>query len=227
MATHSWDVLARLSRDVPRSVVARAEAHVPGAAVSPALASASVVLLREGDAGLETYLLHRHARMPFAPSFVVFPGGGEHPEDRQVGLAPRVGCALRETWEETGVRLSPADLQPWAHWVTPEVEPRRYDTFFFVAALPQGAVAADVSGEADRAGWMSPSAALRAWARGEIALMPPTVATLTELADQADLAGVRAAAHHRVVASVLPRLVPGPAGWSFGYPGRAPLAGRG
>ncbi|MCW2809615.1 MAG: hypothetical protein JWP61_73 [Friedmanniella sp.] len=219
MVSHSWDVLARLSLTVPEAVAARADARPPGSAVSPAVPSASVVLLREGGSGLETYLLHRHARMPFAPSFVVFPGGGEHPDDRSVDLPPRVACALRETAEETGVRLTPDALRPWAHWITPEVEPRRYDTVFFVAALPPGAEAADVSGETDRAGWTAPAQALSAWRRGAVALMPPTVATLTELAEVADLAAVEHLARDRVVARVLPVLVPGPQGWTFRYPG--------
>ena len=73
--------------------------------------------------------------MPFAASMVVFPGGRL---DRKTPLAadPVRACALRETEEETGVRFDAADLQDWAHWITPELEPRRYDTQFFVAALP-------------------------------------------------------------------------------------------
>lgn len=121
-------------------------------------------LLRQQPAGLQTYLLHRHARMPSAPSTVVFPGRGVDPVDGSGGTDPVRACALRETYEETGVRLGEGDLHAWAHWTTPEFEPRRHDTRFFVAALPDGQVARDVSGETDRAEWTAPAAALDAFA---------------------------------------------------------------
>ena len=84
-------------------------------------------------------MLHRHARMPFAPSMVVFPGGRVDPADDDLirsSADPIRRCAIRETTEETGVVLAETDLHPWAHWITPEIEPRRYDTWFFVAAMP-------------------------------------------------------------------------------------------
>ena len=219
MPTRSLDVLIRLDRRVPSAVAARAAA-VAGPPV-PARASASVVLLREGAAGegLETYLLHRHARMAFAPSVVVFPGGGVDPGDP--GPDRRLSCALRETAEETGVVLAPEALAPWAHWVTPEVEPRRYDTLFYVAALPADAEARDVSGETTHAGWRRPASALAAAARGELALMPPTVSVLLELADLPDLAAVADAARDRVVEVVLPGLQRADDGWVFVYPASA------
>ncbi len=123
--------------------------------MTPRLA-ASVVLCRDGASGLETYLLHRHARMAFAASMVVFPGGGVDPVDRSTG-DPLPACGVRETREETGVDLDATQLVPWAHWVTPVVQPIRYDTFFYLAALPGGQTAArpvhrDRPGRVDRAG---------------------------------------------------------------------------
>ena len=56
--------------------------------------------------------------------------------------------------------LAEADLHPWAHWITPEIEPRRYDTWFFVAAMPADLEAADISGETERAEWSTPREAL-------------------------------------------------------------------
>src|SRR5262245_57912984 len=51
-------------------------------------------------------------------------------------------------------------LVPWTRWVTPEFEPRRFDTYFFVAALPAGQRARDVSGEADHTMWVRPADAI-------------------------------------------------------------------
>jgi glyoxylase-like metal-dependent hydrolase (beta-lactamase superfamily II)/8-oxo-dGTP pyrophosphatase MutT (NUDIX family) len=190
----------------------------PAAAV-PALA-ASVILVRDTPAGLETYLLHRHARMPFAASMVVFPGGRVDPTDGGGGSDPMRGCAVRETLEETGVRLREDDLVPWAHWITPEIEPRRYDTYFFVAALPAAEVASDISGETDSAEWGAPYAALAAAERGDISLMPPTMSILLELADVDSVAALMAAAKDRVIKPVLPRLVRTGDSWAYAYPRR-------
>lgn len=218
MPTHSLDVLARLTPHLPERLVARAAVWTAGSVpVEPVLA-ASVVLLRDTAVGLETFLLHRHARMAFAASMVVFPGGGVDPADR-AAPDPVLRCAVRETEEETGVRLPPAALQPWAHWVTPELEPRRYDTFFYLAELPAGQQADDRSGETDRADWATPAAALVDERAGRIGLMPPTLSILLELADLGSLAAVREAALDRVVERVLPRLVlEDGGGWRFGYP---------
>jgi 8-oxo-dGTP pyrophosphatase MutT (NUDIX family) len=72
-------------------------------------------------------------------------------------------------------------LRPWAHWITPEFEPRRYDTRFFLAALPGGQEARDVSGEADSVAWMQPGEAVAAVDRREMAMLPPTYVTLQDL----------------------------------------------
>jgi glyoxylase-like metal-dependent hydrolase (beta-lactamase superfamily II)/8-oxo-dGTP pyrophosphatase MutT (NUDIX family) len=219
--SHSWDVLARLSLAVPARLVALAEERreAGSEAAAPAL-SASVILVRDAPAGLQTYLLHRHARMPFAASMVVFPGGRVDSVDSAGGGDPVRTCAVREALEETGVRLREDDLVPWAHWITPEIEHRRYDTFFFVAALPAGQVASDISGETDSADWDTPQAALAAGARGDISLMPPTMSILLELSDVDSVAGLMAVAKGRVIEPVLPRLVRTDNGWTFAYPRR-------
>jgi 8-oxo-dGTP pyrophosphatase MutT (NUDIX family) len=98
-------------------------------------------------------------------------------------------------------------LRPWAHWITPEVEPRRFDTRFFVAALPTGQRTRDVGGEADKVTWIRPADALSAFERGEIGLMPPTAFTLGELGAYDTVAEVLAAGDARDVRPVLPRIL--------------------
>jgi hypothetical protein len=73
-------------------------------------------------------------------------------------------------------------LRPWAHWITPEFEPRRFDTRFFVAAVPDGQRARDVSGEADRAVWLPVADAVEEFDQGRLPMMPPTIVCLRELA---------------------------------------------
>ncbi len=81
-------------------------------------------------------------------------------------------------------------LAPWAHWLTPEFEPRRFDTRFFVAAVPAGQRTRDVGGEADAVTWLPVADAVRDHEAGDLAMLPPTIVTLREVAMYADVAAV-------------------------------------
>lgn len=99
-----------------------------------------------------------------------------------------------------GLRLRDDLLFPWARWISPEFEPKRFDTWFFVALLPDGQQARDVSGEADRVEWADPRDP------GDRALLPPTWSVLRDLAACADLPAVVAASEQRDAATpVQPR----------------------
>ena len=75
-----------------------------------------------------------------------------------------------------------------AHWVTPEFEPRRYDTRFFAATLPEGQVPDDQTSEVDHADWADPAEVLDALAEGEVLMFPPTQVCLEDLTDAGSLA---------------------------------------
>ena len=231
--------------------------------------AATVVVVRDGESGIEAYLLRRQSSMAFAPGMYVFPGGGVDEADRDAEIswvgppasewAARFGCsedvarglvcaAVRETFEESGVLLAGPDehsivsdtsaagfqrarlaleaheltfgaylaesglvlrtdlLGAWAHWITPDFEPRRYDTRFFVAVLPEGQAVGDLAREADRAHWVPLSAVLAAVDAGGSAMLPPTHVTCRELAEFA-AAEVLAAAALREIRPIEPRLV--------------------
>jgi len=95
-------------------------------------------------------------------------------------------------------------LRPWSRWITPVIEPRRFDTRFFAAALPAGQRTRDVGGEASEVAWVVPEEALKAGERGEIRLMPPTAVTLSELAACGDLETVLTGPRH--VAPIIPEV---------------------
>ena len=114
--------------------------------------------------------------------------------------------------------LTETDLYPWAHWITPEIEPRRYDTRFFVAAMPDDQEAADISGETEHADWSTPHEALAAERSGRIRMLPPTMSILIELADLTTVAEVINHAIGRRIEPVLPKLVEAESGWQFRYP---------
>lgn len=228
--------------------------------------AATVMLLRDGDAGVEVFLQRRSAGMAFAAGMTVFPGGGVDDRDADAAVAwagPPAerwarwfGCgtslaralvcaAARETFEESGVLLAGEDvdsvvadatpyhqarealisrelslarfladaglvlradlLRPWAAWVTPQQEPKRYDTRFFLAALPAGQRADGATTEADFTGWARPEEALADAENGRTMLLPPTRYTLTELADFDTVAN--ALAVERAVPRYEPRIV--------------------
>ncbi|GMA38281.1 NUDIX hydrolase [Mobilicoccus caccae] len=97
-------------------------------------------------------------------------------------------------------------LRPWAHWVTPEFERRRYDTRFFLARLPEGQIPDDRTSEADTADWVSPADLLAEAEAGSAALLPPTIVCLESLAAAADSGDLLAAAPP--MARVMPTLEP-------------------
>lgn len=84
-------------------------------------------------------------------------------------------------------------LRPWARWITPTVEPRRYDTHFFVAVLPDGQLADGATSETDHVQWCTPAAALDTWRAGEHVLLPPTWSQLDALSRYDSTARILAA----------------------------------
>lgn len=96
-------------------------------------------------------------------------------------------------------------LGAWARWITPEFEERRYDTWFFVAALPAGQRTRHATTEADRTVWARPADAAAGYDRGELLMMPPTIATLRQLAPLPDVAAALAAAGDQDLTPVLAR----------------------
>jgi 8-oxo-dGTP pyrophosphatase MutT (NUDIX family) len=258
-------------RTLPPEFLEHARALAEGR-VTPAQPrdAATVVLVRDGAAGLEAYLLRRQPTMAFASGMHVFPGGSVDPRDadhalgwagpdaaawaRLLGTAEPLARALvcaavRETFEESGVllagptpgevvadtsgddweadRLALIDrtlafselldlrrlvlradlLRAWAHWITPEFEPRRFDTRFFVAALPGGQRTRDVGGEADRVEWVRPAEAVDRALGGAMPMLPPTWSTLGELASYSSVAEVLAAGEQRRIDAIMPRAI--------------------
>lgn len=97
-------------------------------------------------------------------------------------------------------------LGAWSHWITPAFEPRRFDTRFFVAALPEGQAVGHLAREADRAVWAPLSKVLAAVDAGETAMLPPTRITCSELSElSAD--EVLAAAAQRRIFPIAPELI--------------------
>ena len=122
-----------------------------------------------------------------------------------------------------GLRLAVDRVHYAARWITPVGAPRRYDTRFFVAALPPGQTPVHDDREAVDSEWERPAEALARFARRELALLPPTVGMLRLLAGFASARdAVAAAAEHEDGPDAPARLTgDGVATWRVLLPGDA------
>ncbi len=249
--------------------------------------AATVMLVRDGDDGLEVFMLRRNLQSDFVGGAYVFPGGGVDAQDRHVDLTPVCAgrtdaaasqllgidagglafwvAAIRESFEEAGLllaldehgetvrfddpeveerflrhrhdvddsnrrlveivveeglQLDVAAIHYFAHWITPEGAPRRYDTRFFVARAPEAQTPVHDDREVIANLWVRPADALERHRAGELEMIFPTIRSLEaigrfECAD--DL--LAHAASICDVPAILPKLVRDHSGWRIVLPG--------
>src|SRR5262252_1926276 len=140
---------------------------------------------------------------PSADSVVADTTGPDWEEDRQALL--NRSLSLAEMLARRNLILRADLLRAWSMWITPVLEPRRFDARFFAAALPAGQRTRDVGGEAAAVQWISPTRALEAGRAGEIQLWLPTAMTLAELEEYPAVDAVLAA--RRNIHPLLPEVV--------------------
>ncbi|MDJ0787278.1 MAG: NUDIX hydrolase [Myxococcota bacterium] len=230
--------------------------------------SATILLLRDGPAGLEVFMVQRHHQIDFATGALVFPGGKVDPGDADPRLVERARrgagpardafpihvaaihvAAIRETFEESGVllarprgsdalvdaeRLSGLDperekleqgdltladlceredlelaldlLEPFAHWITPEFMPKRFDTHFFLVPAPKDHLAAHDGRESVDSVWISPREAAADAEAGRRTIIFPTLMNVKKLARSDSVEAALGAARSGPVVTVLPRV---------------------
>jgi 8-oxo-dGTP pyrophosphatase MutT (NUDIX family) len=142
-------------------------------------------------------------------------------------------AALRETFEESGVlfakpagastgsapqdfharlaaqqlHLHTSAVQPWTRWITPRmpsVTNKRFDTRFFIAAMPHGQLAAHDNVEATESAWLPPRTALQHYWERKIELAPPQIMSLAQLSRHATVASALAEASSRPPPVIMP-----------------------
>lgn len=125
-------------------------------------------------------------------------------------LEDRVG--FPEALDRLDCRLAGHAVRYLAHWITPEAEPRRYDTRFFAAAVPPGSSARIDPREMTDAVWIPPGRALRRMERGRLPMVFPTIRTLERLAGYRSVEEALADLEDAPVRTVMPTLVVTPTG---------------
>ena len=221
--------------------------------------SATILMLRDGPTGLETFMVVRHHQIDFASGALVFPGGKVDAGDYDVrnycdgadsannnAVAMMVG-AIREAFEECGIllarekgssalvsgkrlgileryrdplnrsevslieflekeqlRLACDTLQHFAHWITPEMLTKRFDTHFYLAVAPSDHLAIHDGHESVDSVWITPDNALKGNADGTYTIIFPTRVNLEMLGESPNVADALRAATDRNIVSILP-----------------------
>lgn len=210
--------------------------------VRPRQAAAVILIRARIPGGeAEVFLVRRHAASSFMARSFVFPGGTVDEDDRdrretaarelleETGVlladgpvtAPALAAARLElsqggpfarVLERTGARLARDRLYYFARWITPSVEPKRFEVVFFVAELPPGQTPSFDDTETVAETWVTPSEALAR--AGELRLPPPQVRTMYDLSDAAtagpEAVIALASERSRRPRSVLPKAVCAP-----------------
>lgn len=195
-------------------------------AIAPLRLAATVVVLREAGAEPQVLMVRRNDQVAFMAGAYVFPGGrvdegdaaglegleawrleGGRPRFADIDAASEWACrraAVRELREEANVLVAPDSLEPFAHWVTPEIEIRRYDTRFFLARMPEGQAARHDESETTALQWVTAAGAIEQCLQRQILLPPPTWTTLRQLAHCRSVDEAFAWARSRTIARVQP-----------------------
>jgi 8-oxo-dGTP pyrophosphatase MutT (NUDIX family) len=195
--------------------------------IAAARPASTVVVLRpstslSASAGdpFEILMVRRNDKVAFMAGSYVFPGGRVDDADRPLPSEPcrpaifsdlsdadeaaYRTAAVRELQEEANVHITVDDLVPFAHWVTPEIEIRRYDTRFFLAKMPDGQTPKHDDSETTALDWLSPKEAIGRFERKELLLPPPTWTTIRQLAHRRSIEDAMAWARSRPIVRVMP-----------------------
>lgn len=222
--------------------------------------AATILMLRDGAAGLEVFMVVRHHQIDFASGALVFPGGKTDEQDFDDALLPLLDgahperamramqvSAIREAFEECGIllargegeaslvsaerlatlepyrqslhagevglldfltrerlRLACTELVHFAHWVTPPMVPRRFDTHFFLAMAPADHLAVHDGHESVDSVWIRPQDVIDQAGRGERTVIFPTLRNVEKLAAFDSVESAVTAAAARPVVRVEP-----------------------
>lgn len=228
--------------------------------VAKAVPAATIVLVRDSAAGVETLMVVRHHQIDFASGALVFPGGKVDAQDESAASLARAGegainsaqttlrvAAIREAYEESGIllarrsgsaqeltatdvarlatqrqqvhdgalpfadmlkqeglELAVDELAHFAHWITPEMMPKRFDTHFYVARVPPDQIAAHDGKESVDSVWITAQQAIDEAKARRRTIIFPTLRNLEKLAKFATVAALLEGVRTATIVPVLP-----------------------
>ena len=164
------------------------------------------------DASLRRGLVVTALRECFEEAGVLFgrPRAAAAPAEVRAAVRARLNagaCSFAEALDALDWELDAGTLRYFAHWVTPPFETRRFDTRFFLAPMPSDEEAAPDESELVEGTWLTPTAALAAYASGALTLAPPTLCTLHDLSGLSTVDDAVAWAWAARPVSIEPRMV--------------------
>ena len=154
-----------------------------------------------------------------SPENVVADTTGEDWEADRAALESHE-LAMSDFLTRRGLVLRTDLLGTWDGWLTPVFEPRRYRTWFFVAALPEGQRTRDVSSESSEVVWLPARVAADRADAGEVLMLPPTYLTCLEVGSFETPDAVLEAATDRSVEMFTPAVEPLDEGYTLSLPDR-------
>lgn len=146
-------------------------------------------------------------REAFEESGVLFATGADTAQLQQAAALLRAGQSFGDMLAQLALQLDTRSVLPWSRWITPRmpsVSNKRFDTRFFVAAVPAQQTARHDDYEATESIWLSPRLALQQYWDGQISLAPPQIMSLAHLARHASVASVLTEAQRRLPPVILP-----------------------
>ncbi len=161
-------------------------------------------------------------REAFEESGILFAQGATHAQALQATQLLKDGQAFAGVLARMQLRLQTRNLAPWSRWITPTVPSlttKRFDTRFFVAAVPEGQLALHDNHEATESVWLPPRTALEQYRDGHIIIAPPQIMTLAHLARYSAVAAVLAEARSRMPPVIQPEPFEHEGGRVVCYPG--------
>lgn len=161
-------------------------------------------------------------REAFEESGVLFAQSARAEMIERAHAMHRQGLDFQMILRNTGMRLSTSALVPWSRWITPRVSAvskKRFDTRFFVSALPVGQTARHDNHETTESVWLSPKEALRQYWNKTIELAPPQIMSLSHLASHSSVQSVLSEARHGKPPTIEPEPFEDAQGRGLCYPG--------
>jgi 8-oxo-dGTP pyrophosphatase MutT (NUDIX family) len=146
-------------------------------------------------------------REAFEESGVLFAQGASLQATANAAQLLKDGLSFADMLVQLNLRLQTQHVQPWSRWITPKmasVSTKRFDTRFFIAAVPLNQTAVHDNHEATESVWLPPRTALEQYWNGDIALAPPQIMSLAHLSHHSTIASALAEARSKPPAVIEP-----------------------